>query len=482
MIAPKAPASKFHFPVNSVEDAWQLLVRHRGKSLAFFCGSMLLVLLGLMVVPKTYTSEAKLFVRVGRESITVDPTATVGQTISVYESRESEINSVLEVIQSRVILEDAVEALGVATILPGYSDTPSTRESAARVLEQALFIERGHKSSVISVTCRANSPERAQLFVGAILTAFENRHLQANRTKGSYEFFVQQSRVLESRLADTSKQLSDAKNGLGVVTVELHRKTLQEQVTAIETVTVTAESELHASEAKVAALKTELARIPERLQTLEVRQPNLSADTTRQKLQELKIREEDLLARFTPLHPQVAATQRQIIEAEKLLSAQEAYRFETTNGTNPSYQQLQVSLASEEANAASLRAKVESLHRQFGELQAQLRKLNSSEAMITKLEKDVELLQTNRQAYAEKLEQTRIDQALETERISNVNVVQPPTFMPRPVSPKKWVILALGMFLAALGAACVPLLAEVIEWPELNPQHDDRGWVPVAHS
>ena len=51
--------------------------------------------------PEIYRSDAKLMVRIGRESVTLDPTATTGQVIAVGPSRESEINSEMEILKSR---------------------------------------------------------------------------------------------------------------------------------------------------------------------------------------------------------------------------------------------------------------------------------------------------------------------------------------------------------------------------------------------
>src|SRR5688500_7839770 len=73
----------------TLPSAVRILRKYRRGSLAIFAGILLLVALAVQLAPKTYRSEAKLFVRVGRESVTLDPTATTGQMISVYESREN---------------------------------------------------------------------------------------------------------------------------------------------------------------------------------------------------------------------------------------------------------------------------------------------------------------------------------------------------------------------------------------------------------
>ena len=78
---------------------------------------MTTVTLGTFLVAEIYKSEARLLVRIGRESVSLDPTATTGQVISVGQSRESEINSELEILKSRELAQKVVDAIGPRAFL-----------------------------------------------------------------------------------------------------------------------------------------------------------------------------------------------------------------------------------------------------------------------------------------------------------------------------------------------------------------------------
>jgi uncharacterized protein involved in exopolysaccharide biosynthesis len=71
--------------------------------------------------PKVYRSEGKLLVRLGRENATLEPTATLGHDlpISIPPSRETEVNSVVEILESRALYEEVVDAISPAVILRG---------------------------------------------------------------------------------------------------------------------------------------------------------------------------------------------------------------------------------------------------------------------------------------------------------------------------------------------------------------------------
>ena len=101
------------------EDVFQSLFRHRRKSALFFAAVVAGTVLVTLLWPKEYRSTGKLFVRLGRENATLDATATLGENpiVAVPPSRENEINSVVEILQSRALLEKVVDALGPAFVL-----------------------------------------------------------------------------------------------------------------------------------------------------------------------------------------------------------------------------------------------------------------------------------------------------------------------------------------------------------------------------
>src|SRR6187399_1875475 len=94
------------------------LARHWLKAGCTVIAVANLTLFGALYMPRSYFSEARLFVRFGREN-QVDPTAAGGQMVSLYESRESEINSLIEILKSRTTFDRVVSELGPQFILTG---------------------------------------------------------------------------------------------------------------------------------------------------------------------------------------------------------------------------------------------------------------------------------------------------------------------------------------------------------------------------
>ena len=59
--------------------------------------------LAMIYLPRSYESEAMIFVKLGRETVSLDPTAATGSRVSVLESRDNEINSIRDMLYLSLI-------------------------------------------------------------------------------------------------------------------------------------------------------------------------------------------------------------------------------------------------------------------------------------------------------------------------------------------------------------------------------------------
>ena len=272
---------------------------------------------------------------------------------------------------------------------------------------------------------------------GEFLEAYEHQHLAANHTSGSTQFFTDQAAQLKKELDDASSALRDAKNESGLVSVPVEQQALQGQLTQIEGARLTAESSLASSEASIASLRKSMAELPESLMTQKTTGfPNVAADHMQQEYFKHQITVNELQAKLGEGHPLVKIAREQSQRLAEILDQQDSDRTQTTTGVNQSRQTLDLEMKREEAIASSLRAKTAALSTQYAGLQNRLRNLNEQEIRINDLERRATIAATNYRRYIDNREQARINDALEANRISNVNIVQPPSLVEEPVSPK----------------------------------------------
>jgi uncharacterized protein involved in exopolysaccharide biosynthesis len=434
----------------SKRDWFRTFFRFRRRGLAVFVGTIAAACLGLLIYPREYVSEAKLLVRLGRENVALDPTVANGAIVSLNNGREAEINSVIQSLASRSNMEKVLDTVGPERPIK----SPLDRERVLTSLTKDITVHAPKNSTVIVLSCLGSSPERAQQIAQTLLDICLKEHVRINRTSGSYGFFDEQAVLLKSQLDQATFALRDAKNRHGLVTLDGRRASLQQQISGVELQQQETNAGLAASQAKTIDLAKKVNDLsPQLVQQMVGGTPNDGLGDMRQKLYELETQEQELLSKKTTNHPLVIAIQQQVREAKQILAAE-----------SPRHEQVATALmATERSNAAGLQARADSLAVQHRELKNQLEELNRIEPEIVELERQVKLLDANYVTYVKGLEQSRIDDALKNEGISNLSVIQSPSFVPKPAVPKKGLVLILAC-IAALGAALgVVLLSDHLD-------------------
>jgi len=440
-------ATQVNLPGRSIRDVFETLWRYRRRSLIFFVSSMTLIVIGLILCPRKYTSDARLFVRIGRESIALDPTVTTGKFMGLETSREPEINSLLEVFNSRKIMERVVDETGFGE---AYAD-PMKREKAIVKLQKKLKTWSPKKSNVIGVRFESDSPENSQRIVNTVVDIFLQEHLRVNSTPGSYEFFNEQAAAIKEDLDAALSELRDAKIQFGIGSVDGRRKTLQGQIGDTETHLIENASKLSAVRAKIAELQNGLDTLPSGV----VRQfvkglPADAENNMREQLYNLQTREQELLAKYTEHHPHVVAIREQVLGAERILGSEKPNRGQATSAV----------LLTELANEKSLVAERDSLAEHVQRLQREASSLNRHEVKIVELRRQVKLLEAKYTTYTQNLDQARIDRELKKDEITNISVIQPASLVLKPSTPKNGLTLALGFAFSLLGAIAVTFVSD----------------------
>jgi uncharacterized protein involved in exopolysaccharide biosynthesis len=478
----------------TTRDICGLLFRHKSKVLFCFTICICAALAVILFWPRKYKSESKMLVRLGRETVTLDPTATTSQVMPISVSRETEVSSVLEMLRSRVIIEKLVDEIGQDVILrpgtatvaagaasPGMAskvkswlnlDPVSDHEKAIEQVAKCLDSAIEKKSDVITVSATTDSPELSQQIASKFVNIYLGEHARVHRSAGSQAFFTEQTDLLRKQLADALSKLRDAKNSMGIVAVDNQRVILQREVVDVETKLGQSAAALAAAQKRVQALREGAADVPERLSTDEIKGfPNVAADYMRQDLYQLEIREAELASRFNDEFPALVAVRAQIKNAKDPLTKEDQPRTQSTTTINTIHNQLKLTLLTEDANIESLTAQKLALDGQLAQLRERIRALNANEPQIEKLEQEVALCKANFMTYSEKSEQTRIDNALQNERITNVNVIQPASLIESPVSPHKTAVLAIGLLSGLVLGVGAALLAEHLD-PTLKSRAD----------
>jgi uncharacterized protein involved in exopolysaccharide biosynthesis len=446
-----------------------------------------LVAIAMFLWGNSYRSDARLFVRLGRESVSIDPTVSESGAITVNEGREIEINSVLQIIESRELAEQVVKKLGEELVLTGMlpehrkpskfewiSDLKRTlrtfldgaevsrHEKAVTSLLRGLKVSSPKKTSVVSLQYDSRTPEAAQMILNEVVEAFKTEHVRIHRTAGSYEFLAEQTKLLEGRLLEAQNEMRDAKNTFGLVNVEGHKKILQDEFSLLESELINVHANLSGSKARLNSLETVSGRLPERQETEEVKVAVDSTHKMREALFDLQIKEREVSAKYNKEHPVHRAASEQVQEAQAIFEGQASERGQKTTAINSSRQQVDLAGFIEKADLNSLQARYESLQAQHANATKRMKELNMQEVQLAELQRKVDQSEVAFKTYSTKLEEARLEQELESKSISNINIIQPASFVQKPASPNRLIMLALGFLFAMCGSVGVALLSELL--------------------
>jgi len=439
-----------HYSKQSKREFLQPFFRFKRRGIIAFVATIIVAAIGLFLCPRKYSSEAKLLVRLGRENLALDPTATTGALISLNNTREAEINSVILALSSRSNMEEVLDRLEGKDAF----DFPMSREKALTKLMKNISVSSPKTSTVVVLSALASTPERAQQVVKEMLDVGLNEHVRVNRTQGSYSFFAEQEKLMKSRLDAASVALRDAKNKYGIITLDGRRTALQQQLTAVELQMQDTKSSLKSSQAKIDEMEKGIAQLPtELIQQMIGGAPNSTLSNMRQKLYELQTSEQALLASKTSAHPKVLAIEEQVKASKEILDKEAPKHQEAASAL----------LTTERSQAASLTARENSLEEEHKRLLKELEELNKHELDIVELERQVKLLDASYESYVKGLEQSRIDDALKNEKISNLSVIQSPSFVPKPAVPKNGIVLMLAVLAAGANAVVIMFLSDYFD-------------------
>ncbi|MDA8745579.1 GumC family protein [Rubripirellula amarantea] len=490
-------------------SVWTRLLRATWLPTLLAAGTIaLLTIVVLLTYPRVYRSHAKLLLQLGRESVTLDPTAAAtGQMMPLHQTRDHEIETALNVMQSRSLLAAVVDEVGESAILKGLPHSADGNEStggvlsslksvvkapltwvdpvpsdqrAIRQLGKSLQISAGRDSSVVDIEYRTKSPELAQSVVDCWVENYISHHNDFHRSKGTYAFFKAELSKLHQQLSVAQAKLREEKNRVGLLSLEGERLLLEGEMAAVRNQLHEVEGALAASESRRKKLSQELTRLSRNAVVEETSSTSDSLETMRSKLFELEVIEQELASRYTQDHPRLVSTRRQLDETRQLLNGQSNRRDEVTTGLNPTYQRIETELALENASSDALSKKHEVVQEQLKSLADDVQLLNSQSETIANLERDLKILDAQYLLQSERLEQSRLEQVLQEQRITSVRVIQPASLENRPVSPNKLLCVFAGG-LATLGALVgIPLLLGPgrVAKKDLEPKDKDDFYRP----
>jgi uncharacterized protein involved in exopolysaccharide biosynthesis len=436
----------------------------------------------------------------------MDPTATLSPTVSLQDSRASQVNSVREMLQSRAIAEKVVREVGVERILeprsllaktmrqlssmfPGGSPKPMGKMTAEQVQSQIaeemainsfqesmnLFVAKD--AYTIDLEVRTEDPFLSQDLLDALVTIYREHHAMAHSSLGSAQFFEEQTDLAYKRAVEAKEKLRIAKTERGIIDIGSAQSALRSLISQVESNLVDVEHELASAVAQHSRLVEQIREQPETLQTQTIRGiPKATGDSMRQSLYDLEVRYKEQSLKLSDDHPKLKVLREQLAAATEIADAEQGERPQTTESTNPVRQALVMSLQETDTRLSGLKSKRDNLKSQSELLQEELTQLNRDEVQLAELTWETQLAEAEYMRTAENRDNARLIDRLSSGAVSEIAVVQAPSLGLKKVKPKRSILLVLAAMLA-FGFGIVQALVRGL----LGPPHSadlDANRVP----
>jgi len=452
----------------TLRDLLAVAFRHRRLVVISFLGIFLGALLSALVLPKQYEAQMKILVKRER----ADPLVTAesnAQPRSSLNVTEEELNSEVELLKSRDLLEQVVVACGLqlpktnsmwasllsvaeARDIDGAAGKDDRIPRAVRRLEKKLQVEPVKKTNLIEVTYESPDPELAARVLAKLADLYLEKHVAVHRPPGAFEFFRHATEQYREGLSVAETSLAAFTKHGGVVSADLEKESALQKLSEFESTLRQTQAAISETERRIQTLEKQAASTPSRLTTQVRRLDNPQLlQQLKSTLLSLELKRTELLTKFEPSYrlvqevdSQIAQTRTAITEAENV-----PLREETTD-RDPTYEWLRAELAKARTELAGLHARAAATRQIVGAYRENARELAQKELVQQDLIRAAKAAEENYLLYQRKQEESRITDALDTQRIVNVAIAEAATVPSIPSRPKwLWTVL-VGLALAGM--------------------------------
>jgi len=446
------------FILEQIRAAW----RYRWIAMLIAWSVCLLGWLTVLAMPDTYSASARVYVdtrtrlsqvtrgiavesnlaseaEVVREALLGGPQLEKVARLAVAgydQASPEEQSAIVGGLHARLLVDATREARDMPADLYTITYTDRNRDTARRVVDQLLKL-----FVASSVGGSQQSSEAAQAFLAAQIADYD-RKLQA----------------AEARLADFKRQNAGLVPG---ATGGDYFSRLNGEIESLDRDRLA----LTVAEQKRDELQRQLASEQPAARGA-AHTPGGGSTDTATAIRDTQARLDELLLRFTDKHPDVIATrrtleelkQRQQTEAEAIRKGDPAAIAASGLAANPVYQGIRLQLSQANVEVAAAHRQVENREAKITELKKMIKTAPEVEQEYARLNRDYEIIRTEYQALADRLNRTKLsDQAAAASSgVVRFEVLDPPTASSEPVSPNRMrliVVVLLGGLVAGAGVA-----------------------------
>ncbi|TMA70742.1 MAG: hypothetical protein E6J69_01510 [Deltaproteobacteria bacterium] len=432
-------ASASGAPALAARSFFYSVFKHRrlviGVFLLVFVASATMALLR----PRTWRATTKVLVKVG-EAVQLAPAEAPSRSINVPLNPDV-IAGEAEIVKSRQVLEEAVGRLGIKP------EAGSSLGQMISGMQLALTVAPAPGSNVLQISYLGRYPDRAARLVNTLTDVYVDHHNRAYANEGIHSFYADQLRILEAEMKVAQHRLRAYLRRTKVVDADQEIHILNQDLQDAEKSLRGHRQKIRGGERKLVEITAQLARTPAHVPYSEEYRANPTIQTFKDRLAGLEIERYQALQRYLPDDRHIRDKDEEIANVRARLAGEKdrVLNVETVQ-ESAIYRELQRNRLTIEAALADLREREAPMGEHVSALRKHVHELRDQRFMINNLKQVADEKAYAFDLYWRKQEEARISEAMKTQSIVNVIVVERAT---PPLEPENGLLLPLLLGLAS---------------------------------
>ncbi len=354
-------------------------------------------------------------------------------------------------------------------------ETDDDLEKLVKKLRKSIEVKGTGSMNLYTLSSRYTSPEDSKLIVQSLLSIFVEEIQGKAREESD-----QAGRFLDTQIEAYEQRLSEAEKNLELFKRKYIGELPQEGATYYQdyqkTKTLLENSRLKLQEAlnKRDALRRQMEGdeptylgLGEKKSKSTTLEGNFSS-----RIKQLQQKKDNLLIKYTDLHPKVQAVTR-MLEELQAKQAEKTASFKPINTPlllgdkltdlqkSTFFQQLTVALGQAEAESAAMQARVAEYSHRMSVLKRQMNSALDVETQLQGLNRDYLIIKKRYSDLLSRRETARLSERVEQTKVVKFRIVEPPSLPLKPVAPNRplfaTIVLILGV-LVGLGISVLRLM------------------------
>lgn len=458
---------------SSIRDLLTILFKYKKRIITTFFVVVLAVTAVSFLITPLYEARSSFLVKSGREYYFTPETPSETRPVSFAPPREELLNSEIQILTNHDLIERVVTAIGIKTLYPTFLIAVPKEEAISR-FRQGLTAEVVKKTNVLEVAFRHKDPALAARSVNLLVDLFREKHLEVLSDPKS-SFLEAQLVSYASRLQNTEERLNAFKREHGVFSLEEQRGLLLQQRMTLDSSHKDTQNKIGELTEKITSLKSQLKTISR--QSPLASEPYRSTDDATTQLLTLKIREAELLQKYTPDNRLVINIRKEIALVQDFLKKQSG---KVITGRNAIFDDIEKEIIHAQADLSSQKARLMTLSSQITTLTSDIETLDTKGKELSALKRDYAITEKNYQVYREKTEEARISDILDRQKMANITVIQKATIPTSPVKPKRGMNILIALALGPIAGVGLAFASELTRQDLSTPQAvEKRLAIPV---